>query len=113
MTSDPDITALRAIPHDSEGPVFREPWEARAFAMAVSLSGRGVFTWTEWAETLAREIAIDRDASDYYRFWLQALEKLAIEKGAVTPQSLAKTAKAWKDAAEQTPHGQPIELKPS
>ena len=113
MTFDPDITALRAIPLDSEGPVFREPWEARAFAMAVSLSGRGVFTWTEWAETLAQEIASDRGVSDYYRLWLQALEKLVIEKGAVTPQSLAKTAKAWKHAAEHTPHGQPIELEPS
>ena len=27
--------ALPDLPHDDEGPVFREPWEARAFAVGV------------------------------------------------------------------------------
>ena len=110
MTIIPDISMLPAIPRDKEGPVFREPWEARAFAIAVSLNECGVFTWTEWAETLAREIAIDRGASDYYALWLRALERLAIDKGVASAASLAKTTAAWKHAAEHTPHGQPIEL---
>jgi hypothetical protein len=28
-----------------EEPVFREPWEAQAFSMAVALHERGLFTW--------------------------------------------------------------------
>src|SRR6059036_1699419 len=52
-----DLDALPAIPRDAEGPVFRAPWEAQAFGMAVMLHARGHFTWKEWAERLAGEIA--------------------------------------------------------
>ena len=37
--------AVPSIPHDAEGPVFREPWEAQAFAMALALHERRLFTW--------------------------------------------------------------------
>ncbi|PYN02439.1 MAG: nitrile hydratase accessory protein [Candidatus Rokuibacteriota bacterium] len=52
-----DLDVLPAIPRDAEGPVFRAPWEAQAFAMAVMLHERGHFTWKEWANRLAGEIA--------------------------------------------------------
>jgi nitrile hydratase accessory protein len=110
MTASPDLSVLPAIPRDDDGPVFREPWEARAFAMAVSLHQRGVFTWTEWAAALAREIAADDGAADYYMLWLRALERLVEEKGVATAAALLDTAEAWKFAAEHTPHGRPIEL---
>ena len=45
-----------AVPQGEDGPVFREPWEAQAFAMALSLHRHGLFTWPEWAATLADEI---------------------------------------------------------
>src|SRR2546426_4662669 len=32
----PDLAALPRLPRDAEGPVFRAPWEAQAFAMARS-----------------------------------------------------------------------------
>ena len=41
--------AVPGIPCDAEGPVFREPWEAQAFAMVVALHERGLFGWGEWA----------------------------------------------------------------
>jgi nitrile hydratase accessory protein len=110
MTLLPDLSVLPAIPHDAEGPVFREPWEARAFAMAVSLHARGIFGWSEWAATLAREIKTDDGSSAYYMLWLRALERLVQEKGVATAAALAETAEAWKHAAEGTPHGQPIEF---
>ena len=44
------------IPRDEHGPVFGAPWEAEAFALAVSLNERGLFTWKEWAATLGDEI---------------------------------------------------------
>ena len=45
-----------SIPRDADGPVFREPWEAQAFAITLALHERGLFTWTEWAAALAAEI---------------------------------------------------------
>ena len=48
--------AVPSIPRDADGPVFREPWEAQAFAMALVLHERGLFTWSEWAATLADEL---------------------------------------------------------
>jgi nitrile hydratase accessory protein len=73
---------LPGIPRDAQGPVFNEPWEARAFAMVVLLHERGLFSWPEWAEALSREIgraqaAGDPDLGDtYYQHWLNALEAL-------------------------------------
>lgn len=107
---------LPGQPHDGEGPVFREAWEAQAFAMALSLHERGVFTWAEWAATLADEIKRaqskgDPDRGDtYYSHWLNALERLVIAKGLASEVALHDTAHAWQDAARATPHGQPIIL---
>jgi nitrile hydratase accessory protein len=73
-------------PRDGAEPVFREPWEAQAFALAVALHQQGLFTWSEWAEALATQIATAQAAGDadlgdtYYRHWLAALEKLVAEK---------------------------------
>jgi nitrile hydratase accessory protein len=106
------------IPHDAEGPVFREPWEAQAFAMALALHARGLFTWPEWAATLAKEIKRAQAAGDpdtgetYYRHWLNALERLVAEKGVTSPDALSRYFNAWDHAADRTPHGKPIELRP-
>ncbi len=110
--------ALPGIPQDSEGPVFREPWEAQAFAMALALHERGVFTWAEWAAALAREIKQAQAAGDpdtgetYYRHWLATLEKLITEKNVTTTDTLHRYRDAWDHAADRTPHGSPIELRP-
>lgn len=105
------------IPRDHDGPVFREPWEAQTFAMAVALHARGLFTWPEWAATLAAEIKRAQAAGDpdtgetYYAHWLAALEKLVAEKGVTTPENLHRYRDAWDHARDRTPHGQPIELR--
>ena len=110
--------AVPGVPRDDDGPVFREPWEAQAFAMALALHGRGLFTWREWADTLAGEIkraqaAGDPDTGDtYYRHWLATLEKLIAAKGVATSEALDRYRDAWDHAADRTPHGSPIELKP-
>ena len=110
--------AVPSIPCDAEGPVFREPWEAQAFAMALALHARGLFTWPEWAATLADEIKRAQAAGDpdtgetYYRHWLNTLERLVTEKGAADTATLARYREAWDHAADRTPHGTPIELKP-
>jgi nitrile hydratase accessory protein len=110
--------AVPGIPQDDEGAVFREPWEAQAFALAVVLHERGVFTWNEWASTLAEEIKRAQAAGDpdtgetYYRHWLVTLERLAAQKGLTTSEALVRCRDAWQNAAERTPHGEPIELGP-
>ena len=110
--------AVPSIPHDAGGPVFREPWEAQAFAMALALHARGVFTWTQWAATLAEEIKRAQAAGDpdtgetYYRHWLNTLERLVAEKGVTDAATLARYQHAWDHAADRTPHGLPIELQP-
>jgi nitrile hydratase accessory protein len=110
--------AVPGIPRDEDGPVFREPWEAQAFAMALMLHERGLFTWPQWAATLADEIkraqaAGDRDTGEtYYHHWLAALERLVAETGLASRQTLSRYHDAWDRAADRTPHGQPIELLP-
>ena len=110
------VAALPQIPRDAEGPVFREPWEAQAFAMAVALHERGTFTWTEWAAALAVEIKVaqaqgDADTGEtYYHHWLAALEKLVAAKALSSEAELATRRDQWDRAARATPHGQPIEL---
>ena len=96
-------------PAESGTPVFAEPWQAEAFSLTVSLHERGLFSWSEWAETLSREIAAAPEA-DYYLCWLAALERIVAEKGLATATELETRRDDWDRAARATPHGQPIVL---
>jgi nitrile hydratase accessory protein len=108
--------AIPSIPRDSEGPTFREPWEAQAFAMALALHARGAFAWAEWAEALGAEIKRaqangDPDTGEtYYRHWLATLEVLVARKGIATDAMMHRYRSAWERACLRTPHGAPIEL---
>jgi nitrile hydratase accessory protein len=109
--------AVPSIPRDEKGPVFREPWEAHAFAMALALYDKGLFAWTEWAAMLGEEIKKAQAAGDpdtgetYYHHWLATLERIVAEKGVTTAQALGQHYDAWERAAHRTPHGKPIELR--
>jgi nitrile hydratase accessory protein len=111
-------STLKDMPRDEDGPVFREPWEAQAFAMALTLHERGLFTWNEWASALAGEIKRAQAGGDpdlgntYYRHWLAALEGLVATKGVATLEMQHRYRDAWDRAADRTPHGTPIELRP-
>jgi len=48
----------------------------------------------------------------YYRHWLAALERIVAEKGVTDAASLARYRDAWDHAADRTPHGMPIILRP-
>lgn len=111
------LAALPRLPRDEGGPVFAEPWQAQAFALAVKLSEAGHFTWKEWTTALADEIraAANRgepdDGSRYYEHWLAALEQLVTAKGLTDRGALLDRKEAWADAYRHTPHGKPIELR--
>ena len=107
------LSAVPSVPRDEDGPVFREPWEAQAFAMAIALHGAGHFTWPEWANALGAEISAagaEQSGEDYYLCWLSALEKLVGEKKIAASSELLDRKAAWDRAARATPHGEPIEL---
>ncbi len=103
----------------TDGPVFCEPWEAQAFALARSLQERGVFCSSEWAAALGEVIKKAQNEGDpdtgetYYYHWLAALERLVAAKGLADAETLARTREAWRRASARTPHGTPIELRPS
>ena len=99
--------AVPGVPRDEDGPVFREPWEARAFAMALALHEAGVFTWKEWAETLGEEIKRaqaegDADTGEtYYNHWLATLEKLIAAKGTASVDQQRRYRDAWESYLER------------
>ena len=109
--------SLRLVDGSVDGPVFREPWQAQAFALVLSLHERGLFSWSEWTAALGDEIRKAQAAGDpdtgetYYHHRLAALERLVAAKGLTDPQALARTRNAWAHACERTPHGAPIELQ--
>jgi nitrile hydratase accessory protein len=114
---DPEsLAALPRLPRDAGGPVFAEPWQAQAFALAVKLSEQGHFTWKEWAAALADELkaASHRgepdDGSHYYEHWLATLERLVAAKGLSDPTAMLARKEAWAEAYRLTPHGKPVEL---
>jgi len=110
------LSGLPRLPRDEGGPVFAEPWQAQAFALAVKLSELGHFTWKEWSEALAAELkaADDRgepdDGTHYYEHWLATLERLVTGKGLTDATALLTRKEAWADAYRHTPHGKPVTL---
>jgi nitrile hydratase accessory protein len=113
-----DIPELASVcPPRAAGAGFAAPWEAQAFALALALHERGLFTWTEWAAELAHAISDAQAGGDpdtgetYYGHWLTALERIAATKGLVTAATLARRRAEWEDAARHTPHGKPIVLR--
>jgi len=110
------IEDLPALPRDHDGPVFSQPWEAKAFALAVRLAEAGCFTWPEWVQIFSREIKAAQEQGDpdlgdtYYQHWLNALERICTAKGLVAGEDMHRRKAAWRRAYLNTPHGRPIEL---
>lgn len=119
MNLDQIKQTLPGLPLDHEGPVFAEPWQAQAFAMTLALHERGLFNWNEWADTLSQTIRQaqangDPDTGDtYYQHWLAALERIVTTKKLLDSETLIQRKHDWEHAAQHTPHGQPIVLKPT
>ncbi len=103
------MSALLGQPSDKDGPVFREAWEAQAFALVILLHRRGLFTWQEWTSLLSEEIKNNEVlGSTYYQSWLLALERIVVLKGIATLGVIKDLAHDWEEAAHHTPHGKPI-----
>lgn len=99
-----------------EAPAFREPWQAKAFALVVLLYRGQHFTWDEWVRVLVDEIAARPQLADetaetaYHRQFLAALETVVTARGLAANTALAERKAAWHRAYLNTPHGQAVEL---
>lgn len=104
------------MPAEQSDVGFAEPWQARAFAIAVIASRQGCFTWSEWTHALGRELRLASDpdpkteGARYFDCWLLALQSLLLAKGAVGHAELHERKHAWEDAYRRTPHGKPVSL---
>jgi nitrile hydratase accessory protein len=113
-----DLPPLDCIPRDHEGPVFREPWEAQAFALTVQLHQRGLFTWKEWADALSAQIRAVRErgeadtGADYYQHWLTALEALLAAKGIAPASALEQRREhllaTWPSSHDHVARREPV-----
>jgi nitrile hydratase accessory protein len=117
----PSDTSADSLPldeslRDGEGVAFAEPWQARAFAIAVLASRQGCFSWSEWTHALGRELQRVSDTDprvageSYFECWLSALQSLLIGKGTLGQAELHERKHAWADAYRRTPHGVPVIL---
>ena len=107
---------LSGLPKDESGPVFKEPWQAQAFAVAVSLCEQGYFSWSEWVEQFSAQVKLAQQSGDpdlgdtYYNHWLKSLEVIVSEKQIIAISELKARKEAWREAYLRTPHGKSVEL---
>ena len=90
-----DPTAPAAPPRSNGELVFEEPWESRAFGVAVALHDAGIVDFEAFRANLIAEIAAweathgETDAGyRYYERWLTALERTLVTAGIVDPASV-------------------------
>ena len=105
-----------ALLRENEGSAFRDVWEAKAFAMGNLLIKSGFISQKEWVDVFSEEILAaqakgDPDRGDtYYNHWMNALERIAIERGVVDAKTLDEQQDLWALAVRNTPHGVALSL---
>lgn len=85
------MPAAAALPRRNGELVFAEPWEGRAFGLAVALNEGGIYDWSDFSDKLIEETAADEQQGihvNYYQRWLRALERLALDHNLLTPAEL-------------------------
>jgi nitrile hydratase accessory protein len=88
MTADLDLD--RDVPRRNGELVFDEPWQSRAFGMALAMNRAGSYGWDAFADRLTTEIATSD--GPYYEAWVSALERLVVERGLVSRTELDRRA---------------------
>src|SRR5215211_4741946 len=93
-----DMEGPSALPRKNGELVFEAAWEGRVFGLATAMHSDQQFAWDEFRDRLIEEIAeADRDgeASGAYERWLDAFERLLVEKGLVSREELAARLAAF------------------
>ena len=117
MTAPLDIDGPTAPPRANGELVFAEPWQSRAFGMAVTLYDSGAFTWPQFQAALVARIAAWEAAPptgecwNYYQHWLGALEDVLAGDGTVAADEISRRAAALAQRPaghdHPHPHGEP------
>ena len=113
VTSESALKPLAAV--DGE-PAFEEAWQAEVLAVADTLVQRGMYSASEWSQTLGEELAAaeargdDDNQQTYYECALRALETLVSQNSEIDRSAMTGMRQAWEEAYRSTPHGQPVEL---
>ena len=95
MSKPPDrgisnMTGDAALPRKNGELVFEEPWEGRAFGLAVAMNESGIYDWADFRDRLVQAAADEKrgEHTGYYQRWVRALERLALDRGLVTSSEL-------------------------
>ncbi len=89
-----DIEGAGAPPRRNGELVFQEPWEGRAFGLAVALGDRGLYPWEAFRSRLIAAIA-EADRRAYYESWLAALEMVLVERRILTPSEIEERTRQF------------------
>jgi nitrile hydratase accessory protein len=95
-----DVDGPAAPPRSNGELVFAEPWESRAFGLAMALHDGGAFEWEDFRRRLISAVADwerEHPAGEcwgYYRCWLTALESVLEARGVVGDGELDARAHA-------------------
>lgn len=129
IPSNPDVTnsadvesaldgeALKPLPNKSGEPVFRDSWEAEAYAMGNILVREGLVSRGQWMNQMADAIqkaqaAGDADHGDtYYSHWCTALESVCFDLGLISPGDYGQLLDVWGQAIANTPHGVALSIE--
>ena len=86
-----NMTGGEALPRKNGELVFEEPWEGRAFGLAVAMNEGGIYDWADFRNRLVEETVADEkhgEQTGYYQRWVRALERLAVDRELVTSSEL-------------------------
>jgi nitrile hydratase accessory protein len=116
------LTELPGPGGDAEALSFSDPWELRAFALAVAAYHRGLYDWSEFQLALIGSIRRwegdpEREPWQYYERWLEALETVLSGTGVLAGTELdGRTAEALatpRTANHHEAHREPVAIDPA
>jgi nitrile hydratase beta subunit len=77
-----------AVHPEPEGALFHAAWEPRVLALTLAMGATGL--WNLDTSRAARETLPDYRELSYYQIWLEGLESLLLQNGAVQEDELAQ-----------------------
>lgn len=87
-----DVDSPAAPPRSNGELVFAEPWEGRAFGLALAASQAGAFDWEDFRQALIARIAAEPEAP-YYACWFDALQQVLAIEGEVRERAARLAAR--------------------
>jgi nitrile hydratase accessory protein len=103
VTVDRLVAATEELPRHNGELVFEEPWQGRAFGLVLAMHKAGAFDWEEFRMRLIDAIAAHADDA-YYDRWLEAFERLLVERGLIAREEVEARAEALAEQDHDDDH---------